>query len=110
MADSGFNPAAVWRHRIAPTGQNTRGVVHDPAAAALGGVAGHAGLFSTARDLARFCRMMLRGGPSIELFTHPTESVPGSSRALGWDTRADEGSASGQYVAMKSFGNTGCTG
>jgi len=110
MSDTCFNPGPALVSRIPPTAPDIRGRVHDPAAAALGGVAGHAGLFSTARDLARFCRMMLRGGPSIELFTHPTESVPGSSRALGWDTRSDEGSSSGHYFSMKSFGHTGFTG
>src|SRR5437867_1517808 len=110
MSNTCFNPDPVLVPRIAPTTPDIRGRVHDSAAAALGGVAGHAGLFSTARDLAKFCRMMLRGGPAIELFTHRTESVPGSTRALGWDTRSEERSSSGHYFSMKTFGHTGFTG
>jgi beta-N-acetylhexosaminidase len=110
MSDTCFNPDPAMVPRIPPTAPDIRGRVHDSAAAALGGVAGHAGLFSTARDLAKFCRMMLRGGPAIELFTRRTGNVPGSTRALGWDTRSDEGSSSGHYFSMKSFGHTGFTG
>jgi CubicO group peptidase (beta-lactamase class C family) len=110
MTGSCFNPAPALRYRIAPTGQNTCGVVHDPAAAAMGGVAGHAGLFSTARDLALFCRMMLRGGKTIELFTRRDGAVAGSTRALGWDTPSESGSSSGRYFSKESFGHTGFTG
>jgi CubicO group peptidase (beta-lactamase class C family) len=110
MKDTCFNPDPALLSRIAPTALNIRGRVHDKLAAAAGGVAGHAGLFSTTRDLAVFCRMMLRGGPAIELFTRRDESVPGSTRALGWDTRSTEGSSSGHYFSSNSFGHTGFTG
>ncbi len=102
----------VWRGRL------VQGEVHDETAALLGGVAGHAGLFSTARDLTRFIRMLLNGGtldgrqyflPStISLFT--TRQSNTSTRALGWDTRSVSGSSSGHYFSMKSFGHTGFTG
>lgn len=96
--------------RITPTTPTTHGRVHDKAAAAMGGVSGHAGLFSTASDLAIFCRMMLRGGKTIELFTRRDGSVPGSTRALGWDTPFEEGSSAGHYFSKSSFGHTGFTG
>jgi CubicO group peptidase (beta-lactamase class C family) len=102
----------VWRKRL------VQGEVHDETAALLGGVAGHAGLFSTARDLARFVRLMLNRGtldgrqylrPStIALFT--TRQSNTSTRALGWDTRSVVGSSSGHYFSMKSYGHTGFTG
>lgn len=110
MKDSCFNPSAALFHRIAPTGPDLRGRVHDPNAAATGGVAGHAGLFSTAPDLARFCRMMLRGGPAIDLFTKRDGQVPGSTRALGWDTPSNGSSSAGRYFSASSFGHTGFTG
>src|SRR5205807_6926211 len=69
MIDSGFLPPKEKLARIAPTeqseqsaGKMLRGVVHDPTARFMGGVAGHAGVFTTAADLARFCRMLLNGG------------------------------------------------
>ena len=69
MRDTAFAPPAAWRKRIAPTevvddGPPLRGVVHDGNARLLHGIAGHAGVFSTASDLSRFCRMLLAGGPS----------------------------------------------
>ena len=110
MKDTCFNPNPAQLVRIAPTGPDTRGAVHDKAAAAMGGIAGHAGLFSTARDLAIFGRMMLRGGKTIELFTRMDGSVPGSTRALGWDTPSERGSSSGSHFSRESFGHTGFTG
>ena len=122
MTDTGFNPAPALRDRIAPT-ENDRqrglihGEVHDPNAWAMGGVAGHAGLFSSARDLAVFAQMMLNGGSfggvrillpqTIARWTAPQR--PGSSRALGWDTPSGESSA-GRYFSPRSFGHTGFTG
>jgi CubicO group peptidase (beta-lactamase class C family) len=110
MRDTSFNPDPSLLPRIAPTGKSTRGSVHDPTAAAMGGVAGHAGLFSTALDLAIFCRTMLRPDKTIELFTRVDERVAGSTRALGWDTPLGENSAAGRYFSKGSFGHTGFTG
>jgi CubicO group peptidase (beta-lactamase class C family) len=110
--------------RIAPTEIDTvyrmrhiRGQVHDENAFALGGVAGHAGLFSSVRDLAVFAQMMLNGGfhggrrfidpATIEEFTE--RQSPYSSRALGWDTPVAGGSA-GSYFTRSSYGHTGFTG
>jgi CubicO group peptidase (beta-lactamase class C family) len=114
---------ADLRRRIAPTAIDTSrggllwGVVHDGNAWALGGVSGHAGLFSSARDLASFAQMMLNGGTydgvrllrpaTIARWTVP--QAAGSSRALGWDTPAAESSA-GNYFSPRSFGHTGFTG
>src|SRR5918992_1408114 len=111
------------RRRIAPTqidslrGGLLWGVVHDGNAWAMGGVSGHAGLFSSARDLATFAQMMLNGGTydgvrllraaTIARWTAPQDV--GSSRALGWDTPAAESSA-GDYFSPRSFGHTGFTG
>ena len=110
MKDTSFNPDPSLLPRIAPTAPGTRGRVHDPTAAAMGGVAGHAGLFSTALDLAIFCRTMLRRDKTIELFTRVDERVAGSTRALGWDTPSGENSAAGRYFTKGSFGHTGFTG
>ncbi len=113
--------AALMR-RIAPTELDSlrgqiHGTVHDPNAWALGGVSGHAGLFSDARDLAIFVQMLQNGGsykgtriltPStIARWTSPQD--PHSSRALGWDTPSDVSSA-GRYFSPRSFGHTGFTG
>lgn len=62
MVDTGFRPDAALTTRIAPTGSRARGIVHDPIASRMGGIAGHAGLFATAGDLARYARMLLQGG------------------------------------------------
>ncbi len=99
-----------------------QGEVHDETAWTLGGVAGHAGLFSTAPDLARFAGMLasegrLPGGgtfisaATLRLFTARTNDVPGSSRAIGWDTRSETGySSAGTKFGPRSFGHTGFTG
>jgi CubicO group peptidase (beta-lactamase class C family) len=110
--------------RIAPTEvdtlfrrQHMHGRVHDENAFAIGGVSGHAGLFSSARDLARFAQMMLNGGvldgkrilsaQTIAMFTRRQGEA--SSRALGWDTPARNSSA-GDYFTPSAFGHTGFTG
>ncbi len=97
MRDTAFLPATPRVARIAPTQPATlRGVVHDPTARRMGGVAGHAGVFSTADDLARFCRMMLGGGAlgsvrvlsplSVARMTRPsTPATEPNVRGLGWD-------------------------
>jgi CubicO group peptidase (beta-lactamase class C family) len=116
-----FRPADSLRYRVAPTevtpprGYPLRGEVHDENAYALGGVAGHAGLFSTAADLSVFAQMMLNGGeyngvqiisrPTVELFT----SRAVGHRALGWDT-AEGDYGSGRYLGPTAYGHTGFTG
>ncbi|HEX9105743.1 MAG TPA: serine hydrolase, partial [Longimicrobiales bacterium] len=110
--------------RIAPTEVSTEyrrmhlhGIVHDPNACALGGVSGHAGLFSSARDLAAFAQMLLNYGAYNGLALLRPEEVavwtarqrPGSSRALGWDTPSGT-SSSGHYADPRAFGHTGYTG
>jgi beta-glucosidase-like glycosyl hydrolase/CubicO group peptidase (beta-lactamase class C family) len=133
MRDTDFNPDPATHWRVAPTevdenyrGTHVHGVVHDENAYAQSGVAGHAGLFSTARDLSVFARMMLGGG---EYMAGPeddpreggrllrAETIDGftarfddsSSRALGWDTPTDR-SSSGLMVSERAFGHTGFTG
>jgi CubicO group peptidase (beta-lactamase class C family) len=124
MRDTAYRPAPELLPRIAPTEQDAwrgrllRGEVHDENAYALNGVAPHAGLFGTAPDLARFAQMLLNGGvydhhrivsrEVVERFTRPA-GIPGSSRALGWDTPS-EGSSSGSRFSAHSFGHTGFTG
>ena len=120
MQDTRFLPPVELRPRIAPTendpwrGRVLRGEVHDENAAAMGGVSGHAGLFSTADDLVRFAQMLLRGGAgllrpeTIALFTR-TQNPSFSSRALGWDTPSPASSA-GTKLSAHAFGHTGFTG
>jgi CubicO group peptidase (beta-lactamase class C family) len=115
------NDAALMR-RIAPTELDSlrgqiHGTVHDPNAWALGGVSGHAGLFSDARDVAVFAQTLLNGGSfagvrivkpeTLARWTSPQD--PRSSRALGWDTPSDV-SSGGHYFSPRSFGHTGFTG
>jgi CubicO group peptidase (beta-lactamase class C family) len=118
MRSTMFRPAASLRARIAPTtGNAARGEVHDGSARALGGVAGHAGVFSTASDLAVFAQLMLDGGTagSTRLFADSiarafTQTQPGAGwRALGWQTCSGGGSC-GQYLSARAFGHTGFTG
>ena len=121
MNETFYRPNDSLRYRIAPTevtpprGYPLRGEVHDENAYALGGVAGHAGLFSTAADLSVFAQMMLNGGeyngvqiltkPTVELFT----SRSFGHRALGWDT-AEGDYGSGRYLGETAYGHTGFTG
>ena len=109
--------------RVAPTELDTiyrhthvHGVVHDENAYALGGVAGHAGLFSSARDLAVFAQMMLNGGEyggvrvlDSATIARFTRRANGSGRALGWDKPAGRSSA-GDYFSAQAYGHTGFTG
>lgn len=142
MRDSGFRPLAdpqAWARvpleRIAPTewdgeiGASSpppgtpmlRGHVHDPTARRMGGVAGHAGLFSTAADLARFARMVLQGGELEGVRVLSPEAVarmtavatpPGlpEQRSLGWDIDSPLSRARGRVYPRGSFGHTGFTG
>jgi beta-glucosidase-like glycosyl hydrolase/CubicO group peptidase (beta-lactamase class C family) len=103
---------AIFRHRL------IQGEVHDENAFAIGGVSGHAGLFSTAPDLAAFCQMLLNGGvyahqrilkrATIAQFTVP-QQLSGGTRTLGWVVPT-EGGSSGHYYSPHSFGHTGFTG
>jgi len=92
-----------------------QGEVNDENASVMGGVAGHAGLFAAATDVARFAECMLRGGPpilkpeTVALFTLRETSPAGTSRALGWDTPSPP-SSSGSYFSPRSFGHLGYTG
>ena len=121
MKDTGFLPAASLQPRIAPTqydedGHMLRGVVHDPTARRMGGVAGHAGLFSTADDVAIFAQAMLTGSkilsPSaIEKMTSPQQPPNASSlRGLGWDIDSPYSSNRGELLPIGSYGHTGFTG
>src|SRR5689334_1522255 len=142
MRDTGFRPSATLRARIAPTekrrGQLSylgdtatnigaegdvwlRGQVHDPTSYRMGGVAGHAGLFSTAKDLAIYCQMILNGGEyngarvlspvSVAEMTRPRlVSNTGGTRGLGWDINTSFSSNRGELFPLGSFGHTGFTG
>jgi uncharacterized protein YbbC (DUF1343 family) len=125
MKDTGFKPAAALLPRIAPTekvdGRMLRGVVHDPTARRMGGVAGHAGLFSTAADLAIFCRMLLDGGRyngvrilaplTVAKMTSPASgSGDPNVRGLGWDIDSTYSQNRGELLPVGSFGHTGFTG
>lgn len=117
MTETTFHPDSAPRGRIAPTGA-PRGRVHDANAAALGGVAGHAGLFSTASDLAVFAQMLLDGGEydGTRIFREATVALfttrAAGTRALGWDTcdSANVRSTCGRYLSSRAFGHTGFTG
>ena len=119
-----FNPPTLWRNRIAPTEQDPWrgrllvGEVHDENAAALGGTAGHAGLFGTAAAVGAYARHLLqildgRSGvfrrTTLEEFVTRRGGVPGSSRALGWDTMLPTSSC-GTRMSQRAFGHTGFTG
>jgi CubicO group peptidase (beta-lactamase class C family) len=123
MHDTRFAPPDDWKPRIAPTeidtmrGGKVWGFVHDENAWAIGGVAGPAGLFSSARDLATFAHTLLNGGRLGGLQIVRAETIArwtarqddSASRALGWDTPAGSSSA-GRHFSARSFGHTGFTG
>jgi uncharacterized protein YbbC (DUF1343 family)/CubicO group peptidase (beta-lactamase class C family) len=123
LRDTSFQPPASKRERIAATeffgGQMLVGEVHDPRARALNGVAGHAGMFSTAADLARLCRMLLNEGEldgrrvlrasTVKLMW--TRAGDGNgSRALGWDVSSVYSSTMGPFFPIGAVGHTGFTG
>lgn len=119
----GYRPAEALRHRIAPTeddpwrGRVLRGEVHDENAAALGGVAGHAGLFGTLTSVGAFARTVLAtftretwlGSSALMRTFAARTNVPGSSRALGWDTMRPTSSC-GTLMSPTAIGHTGFTG
>ena len=142
MTSTGFRPSAVQESRIAPTerrrGQMSylgdtavnagaegevwlRGQVHDPTSYRMNGVAGHAGLFSTANDLAIYCQMILNGGSyggvrvlsplTVAQMTRPRiVSSSGNTRGLGWDINTSYSTNRGELFPLGSFGHTGFTG
>lgn len=126
MKDTGYKPSSKRLDRIPPTEQDNvlrhelvHGVVHDENAFLMGGVSGHAGLFSSARDLAAFAQMYLNGGTyrgkriiskaTIKLFMQRQSSPAGTTRALGWDTPA-KGSFPGDLASPHAIIHTGFTG
>jgi uncharacterized protein YbbC (DUF1343 family)/CubicO group peptidase (beta-lactamase class C family) len=142
MKNSTFNPPKSWVARVAPTTRDTekdkeniirgvvptfretnayfRTIVHDPTARRMGGVAGHAGLFTTAGDLARFARMLLNRGElegkrlfkpdTVALFTSVQSPPNLPRRGLGWDIDSPYAGPRGKYFAVGSYGHTGWTG
>ena len=123
MNTTRFLPPLAWLGRTAPTqvnektGEVLRAVVHDPTARAMGGVAGHAGLFSTADDTAKFAQAMLNGGSPVwskeivEKMTTP-QQPPNLTvvRGLGWDIDSPFSSNRGELLPVGSYGHTGFTG
>ena len=121
MGHTRFLPPEEWHSRIAPTEYDEqhsmlRGTVHDPTARRMGGVAGHAGLFSTADDLALFAQDLLNGfnvlsAASIEKMSTPqTPANAPSIRGFGWDIDSPFASNRGELLPVGSFGHTGFTG
>jgi uncharacterized protein YbbC (DUF1343 family)/CubicO group peptidase (beta-lactamase class C family) len=121
MAQTRFLPPLAWLMKIAPTQFDEhehmlRGIVHDPSARRMGGVAGHAGLFSTADDLSKFAQFLLTGGPvlsplMIEKMTTPQQpSTAPVLRGFGWDIDSPFSSNRGDLLPVGSFGHTGFTG
>lgn len=122
MTHTTFNPSPTLKDSIPPTVDDRdlrhriiQGEVQDENASVLAGIAGHAGLFSTADDLAIFAHAMLSGGypilrpETIEFFSRRESAPKGTSRALGWDTPSAP-SQSGKYLSQRSFGHLGYTG
>jgi CubicO group peptidase (beta-lactamase class C family) len=131
LAHTTFTPPHAWRNQIAPTANDQyfrhrliQGEVQDENASVMGGVAGHAGVFSTAHDLAAFATAMMVTGPgsreesdtrrllrpeTLALFTRRESSPDGTSRALGWDTPSQP-SQSGRHLSPGSYGHLGYTG
>ncbi len=125
MNNTSFNPPDSVKDRIAPTELDNywrmkliKGEVHDENASLLNGVAGHAGLFSTADDIAKLLEMLMKQGKlngnqliqkeTVKLFTSVKNSE--SERLLGWDLKSETGSSAGDKFSKNSFGHTGFTG
>jgi uncharacterized protein YbbC (DUF1343 family)/CubicO group peptidase (beta-lactamase class C family) len=136
MTHTRFLPPKAWLPKIAPTqyvhpgvaldvalegkdrsGTMLRGIVHDPTARRMGGVAGHAGLFSTGDDVAKFAQAMLNGGAPVlsslaveKMITVQTPPTLPSMRALGWDIDTSFATNRGEFLPIGSYGHTGFTG
>jgi len=122
MKETRFVPPKSWDPRIAPTEEDEnhhllRGIVHDPTARRMGGVAGHAGIFSTADDLALFAQALLDGGrgvltpPTIAKMTAPQQPVNGTAvRGFGWDIDSPLSTNRGELLPVGGYGHTGFTG
>jgi uncharacterized protein YbbC (DUF1343 family)/CubicO group peptidase (beta-lactamase class C family) len=122
MTRTRFLPPRDWLPQIAPTEydenrQMLHGVVHDPRSRRMGGVAGHAGLFSTGDDLAKFAQILLDGGgpvlsrAAVEKMTSPQQPPNASTmRGFGWDIDSPFSSNRGEFLPVGSFGHTGFTG
>ncbi len=121
MTHTRFVPPSAWLPKIAPTeydeqGKMLHGVVHDPRARRMGGVAGHAGVFSTAEDLTKFAEFVMNGGPilsseMIEKMTTPQQPPTAQVlRGFGWDIDSPYSSNRGELLPVGSFGHTGFTG
>ncbi len=122
LKDTRFLPPHSWESRIAPTEEDEnhhmlRGVVHDPTARRMGGVAGHAGLFSTADDLAIFAQALLDGGrgvltpATVAKMTAPQQPVNGTAvRGFGWDIDSPFSTNRGELLPVGGYGHTGFTG
>ncbi|MGB7928743.1 MAG: serine hydrolase [Terriglobales bacterium] len=122
MKETRFVPPHSWEQRIAPTEEDEnhhllRGVVHDPTARHMGGVAGNAGVFSTADDLAIFAQALLDGGRNIltpatvAKMTAPQQPVNGTAvRGFGWDIDSPLSTNRGELLPVGSYGHTGFTG
>jgi uncharacterized protein YbbC (DUF1343 family)/CubicO group peptidase (beta-lactamase class C family) len=123
MTSTRFNPPTSWGPRIAPTqrdehtGQTLRGTVHDPTARQMGGIAGDAGLFAPAEDVAKFAQAILNGGAPIlsplmveKMSTPQQPASMANVRGLGWDIDSPFSSNRGELLPVGSFGHTGFTG
>lgn len=120
MTHTTFLPPASWKAKIAPTEYDDqrmlRGMVHDPTARRMGGVAGHAGVFSTVDDLSKFAQALLNGSPvlasvAVEKMTTPQQPPASLTlRGLGWDIDSPFSSNRGDLLPVGSFGHTGFTG
>jgi uncharacterized protein YbbC (DUF1343 family)/CubicO group peptidase (beta-lactamase class C family) len=121
MKETRYLPPATWLSRIAATEDENhhpqKGAVHDPTAHRMGGVAGHAGMFSTADDIAIFAQAMLDGGrgvltsATVAKMTAPQQPVNGTSlRGFGWDIDSPFSTNRGELLPVGSFGHTGYTG
>ena len=125
MHETMYLPPPELRKRIAPTeklpdGTILRGVVHDPTTRMMGGISGHAGVFSTAENVARFARMMLNGGEldgvrilsplSVLRMRTPQSPEGASARGIGWDIDSRYATPRGDLFGTESYGHTGYTG
>ncbi|MGD0507143.1 MAG: serine hydrolase [Terriglobales bacterium] len=122
MKETRYLPPPSWEPRIAPTEEDEnhhmlRGVVHDPRSRRMGGVAGHAGVFSTADDLAIFAQALLDGGrgvltpATVAKMTSPQQPVNATAvRGFGWDIDSPFSTNRGELLPVGGYGHTGFTG